>query len=99
MARDVTASAARRNLAALLDEVATQRTTVIITRRRGPAVALIAATELAGLEETEYLLRSPANRRHLFAALDRALTGETPPMTPAALRTEIMGAPPDPSNV
>jgi antitoxin YefM len=89
VAREVTYSAARRHLAMLLDEVTTQGTTVIITRRQGAAAALISATELAELEETAHHLRSPANRKRLLTALDRALANSTPSTTIAALREEV----------
>lgn len=88
MVRSVSYSAARQQLAALLDEVTEQRESVVITRRNGAPVALIAADELASLEETAHLLRSPANAQRLLAALERALEGTTPPMTTEALRRE-----------
>ena len=88
MVRNVSYSAARQHLAALLDEVTEQRESVVITRRNGAPVALIAADELASLEETAHLLRSPANAQRLLAALERALEGATPPMTAEDLRRE-----------
>lgn len=88
MIRSVSYSAARQHLAALLDEVTEQRESVVITRRNGAPVALIAADELASLEETAHLLRSPANAQRLLAALERALEGTTPPMTTEELRRE-----------
>ncbi|HET6341458.1 MAG TPA: type II toxin-antitoxin system prevent-host-death family antitoxin [Gemmatimonadota bacterium] len=64
---------ARANLAKLLDRVVMDRETVIIERRGAKEVALISAEELAGLEETAHLLRSPENAERLLAALARAL--------------------------
>ncbi len=84
MARQVSYS-----LAALLDEVTEQRESVLITRRNGASVALIAADELASLEETAHLLHSPANARRLLEALERALAGTTPPQTVETLRHEV----------
>ncbi len=69
-------SEAREHLAALLDRVTQDREKVIIKRRGHPDVAMIAADELGGLEETAYLLRSPANARRLFDAIARAERGE-----------------------
>ncbi|NDI22614.1 MAG: prevent-host-death protein [Betaproteobacteria bacterium] len=40
--------------------------------RAHPAVAMIAADELASLMETAHLLRSPANAARLLAALGRS---------------------------
>lgn len=69
-------SKAREQLASLLDRVTEDREKVIITRRGRPDVALIAADELSSLEETAYLLRSPANARRLFDSLAAADRGE-----------------------
>jgi antitoxin YefM len=42
---------------------------VVIVRRKGERdVALLPATELAGLMETAYLLRSPKNAKRLLGA-------------------------------
>jgi antitoxin YefM len=65
------------------------RETVIITRRGKPEVALIAAEELAGLQETAHLLRSPKNAERLLRALRRALAHRGRPRTVEALRTEL----------
>ena len=67
-----TYSKARAQLAKLLDEVVENRETVVIRRRKGEAVAMIAASELSSLVETAYLLRSPRNAERLLATLGRA---------------------------
>ena len=72
MATHTTYSNARANLAALLDQVATDREIVIINRRGAEDVALVAAKELSSLVETAHLLRSPENARRLLKALHRA---------------------------
>jgi antitoxin YefM len=69
-------SEARERLASLMDKATEDRETVIIKRRGHPDVALIAADELAGLEETAHLLRSPANAVRLFEGLAQAARGE-----------------------
>lgn len=66
----------RENLASYLDRVVDDREVVVVKRRGARDVAIIAADELAGLEETAYLLRSPANARRLRQALNRAKAGE-----------------------
>jgi antitoxin YefM len=66
----------RENLASYLDRVVNDREVVVVKRRGARDVAIIAADELAGLEETAYLLRSPANARRLRQALNRAKRGE-----------------------
>ncbi|MBV8518968.1 MAG: type II toxin-antitoxin system Phd/YefM family antitoxin [Acidobacteria bacterium] len=75
MAIETTYTQARANLKTLLDEVAENREQVIIHRREGADVALIAADELRGLIETAHLLRSPRNAQRLLAALRRAQAG------------------------
>jgi len=86
---ETTYSNARAQLAKLLDEVAENRETVIIRRRKGEAVAMIAASELSSLAETAHLLRSPRNAERLLAALMRAKAGEGKPMTVRQLRGEL----------
>ena len=65
----------RENLASYLNRVVDDRDVVVVKRRGARDVAIIAADELAGLEETAYLLRSPANARRLRQALNRAKRG------------------------
>jgi antitoxin YefM len=52
-------------------------------------VALISAEELAGLEETAHLLRSPKNAERLLAALTRALGRTVKPSRVEDLRREL----------
>jgi len=80
---------ARAHFAALLDRAAQDRETVIIKRRGAADVAMLAADELRGLEETVHLLRSPRNAARLLAALERAERGEGIRMTVDDLRAEL----------
>jgi antitoxin YefM len=73
MRTEVTVAQARANLKALLDEAVEGRAPVIIHRRGGEDVALIAADELRSLIETAHLLRSPKNAERLLRALNRAM--------------------------
>lgn len=75
MATRTTYTDARQRLAELWRLVEEDRESVIITRRGHEEVALVSADELAALQETAHLLRSPANARRLLRALDRALAG------------------------
>jgi antitoxin YefM len=72
---EVSYSNASAQLAKLLDQVLENGETVLIRRRKGQAVAMIPASELSGLVETAYLLRSPRNAVRLLAALARARSG------------------------
>jgi antitoxin YefM len=67
------------------------RKTVIVRRRGMRDVALIPASELAGLMETAHLLRAPENSRRLLTALKRAEQGNGKAATAAELRREILG--------
>lgn len=89
MSIQVTYTQARENLAQLWDEIIQNSETVIVTRRGADDIALISASELAGLQETAYLLRSPANAERLLRALERSQAGEGTPQTIAELRAEV----------
>ncbi|HFQ93008.1 MAG TPA: type II toxin-antitoxin system prevent-host-death family antitoxin [Anaerolineae bacterium] len=88
MAIQVTYTQARENLAKFWDMVTLNRETIIITRRGAENVALISESELAGLQETVHLLRSPKNAERLLTALARAQAGEGVPQTVDELRSE-----------
>jgi antitoxin YefM len=91
MPSETTYTSLRQNLATLLDQVVDQQETIIVRRRGARDVALIPASELAGLMETAHLLRSPRNARRLLSALRRAKTRKRKPGTTAALRKEMLG--------
>jgi antitoxin YefM len=80
---------ARANLAKLCDEATENREVVIISRRGAEDVALVAASELAGLDETARLLRSPKNAERLLKALEQARRGEGKPETVDELRRDL----------
>jgi antitoxin YefM len=89
MSIETTYTHARANLARLLDEATQNRETVIIRRRGGEDAALIAASELASLEETAHLLRSPKNAERLLTALARARGRTVRPQSLDELRREF----------
>ena len=91
MATETTYTSLRANLATVLDRVVDQQETVIVRRKGARDVALIPASELAGLTETAHLLRSPRNARRLLSALGRANAGKVKPRTTTALRKEMLG--------
>lgn len=74
----ITASEARKNLFPLIEKVNEDHSHVEITSRRGDAV-LMSRAEYDALEETAYLLRVPANARHLLESLQQARGGSTEP--------------------
>lgn len=71
----ITASEARKNLFPLIEQVNEDHSAVEITSRRGDAV-LLSRAEYDALQETAYLLRVPANARHLLDSLEQARNGE-----------------------
>jgi antitoxin YefM len=89
MATETTYTSLRENLASVLDRVFEDREIVIVRRKGSKDVALVPASELAGLLETAHLLRSPRNARRLLTALRRAELGKTKPRTVDQLRREI----------
>ncbi len=62
-------SYARENLKAVIDQAIADRTPIAITRQRGEGAVLISESEWASIEETLYLLRSPANAKRLLESI------------------------------
>ncbi len=89
MAQETTYTSLRQNLATVLKRVADDREIVVVRRRDSKDVALVPAEELAGLEETAHLLRSPRNARRLLAALMRANRRLGKPESVEKLRQEM----------
>jgi antitoxin YefM len=89
MAVETTYTALRENLASVLDQVTQDQEIVLVKRRGAEDVALVPARELAGLMETAYLLRSPANARRLLTALSRAKKGQGRASTVQQIRREL----------
>ncbi len=69
-------TAARENLASTMDRVCTDRAPVIITRNRDQSVVMLSLEDYESLEETAYLMRSPANARRLLEAIHALESGE-----------------------
>jgi len=89
MAIHTTYSQARANLAKLCEKVTADREVVIIQRRHANPVAMVDASELAGLLETAHLLRSPKNAQRLLTALERARAGTVEPQSLESLQREL----------
>jgi antitoxin YefM len=71
----MTASEARKHLFPLVEQVNEERLPIVITSKRGDAV-LLSKRDYDELEETAFLLRVPANLRHLVESLTEAHRGE-----------------------
>jgi antitoxin YefM len=89
MTIEATYSQAREQLKTLLDRAVDDREIIMVRRRSGDAVAMIAADELAGLMETAHLLRSSKNAERLLAALNRARTDKVKSTALAKLRKDV----------
>jgi antitoxin YefM len=61
-------TAARENLAATMDKVCNDHAPVVITRNRDQSVVMLSLEEYEALQETAYLLQSPANASRLMKA-------------------------------
>lgn len=71
----IAATEARRTIFALIEQVTENCEAVEITSKRGNAV-LMSLREYESLQETAYLLRSPANATRLLESLAQARTGK-----------------------
>ncbi|MEA5564714.1 type II toxin-antitoxin system prevent-host-death family antitoxin [Anabaena sp. UHCC 0399] len=80
---------ARNDFFKLLDQVVQNHQVYIINRRDSENVALIAESDLVSLVETVYLLRSPANARRLFDAIEESKIGKIQPRSIAELQQEL----------
>ena len=69
-------TAARANLATTMDRVCNDHEPLIITRSGEQAVVLLSLEDYKALEETAYLLRTPANARRLLSATAQLNAGK-----------------------
>lgn len=88
MTIETTYSQAREQLKSLMDRAVDDREIVVVRRRSGDAVAMIAADELEGLLETAHLLRSSKNAERLLTALGRARSTRLKPTPLAKLKKD-----------
>ena len=85
MTIETTYSQAREQLKSLMDRAVDDREVILVRRRTGGDVAMIAADELESLVETAHLLRSEKNAQRLLTALSRARSKNIAPTTMAHL--------------
>ena len=73
----ITYTAARARLAQTMDRVCNDHEPLIITRNgEQQAVVMLSLEDYKALEETAYLLRSPANAQRLLAATAQLNAGQ-----------------------
>ncbi|MHA7175234.1 type II toxin-antitoxin system Phd/YefM family antitoxin [Arthrobacter sp. Sr24] len=71
----ITASEARAKLFPLIEQVNNDRMPIEIISKKGSAV-LMSLADYEALEETAYLLRTPANAVHLMESIVQHQTGQ-----------------------
>jgi antitoxin YefM len=72
----VSISQARKTLRSLIHEVCeNSEPAIIVNKESSDQAVLISLEDYRGLEETAYLLRSPANRAHLEESLQQVREG------------------------
>jgi antitoxin YefM len=70
-------SEARKNFKSVLDAVANNKNCTVIVRRDAEDAVIMSKSYYDSLMETVYLLKSPANARHLEEAIAEYKAGET----------------------
>ena len=72
----ITYTAARAQLASNMNRVCQNHEPLIITRNGEQAVVMLSLEDYKALEETSYLLRTPANAKRLLAAAGQLNAGK-----------------------
>ena len=62
-------TAVRANLSKTMEKVCNDHAPIIITRKRESPVVMLSLEDYQAMEETTYLLRSPANARDLLESI------------------------------
>jgi antitoxin YefM len=65
----------RNNIKAMFDSVYLDNEEVIIHRKGRESIVVISLDDYNALKETNYLLASPSNRKHLLESLKQLRTG------------------------
>ena len=73
----------RANLSSVMDRVNDDHEPVIVTRAKGKPVVMVSLEDWASMDETTYLMASPANKAALMRALAEADAGKGITMTMA----------------
>lgn len=67
---------ARQHLAETMDRVNNDRMPLLVTRQKGEPVVMMSLADYNALEETAYLLRSPANAQRLITSVNSLRAGK-----------------------
>jgi antitoxin YefM len=71
----LTYSQTRQSFANVMDRVNDDRAPLLITRQQGKPVVMMSLGDFNAIEETAYLLRSPANAQRLIDAIAQLRSG------------------------
>ena len=71
MRHEISYSEMRKSLKTYLDQVCSEHTPLLVTRRNGESIVLLSEDDYRSLEETAYLSQSPKNLNRLLNALNR----------------------------
>lgn len=69
-------SSARKNLVKTMEKVCDDHSPIIVTRKNARAVVIMSLDDYNAIEETAYLLRSPANAERLRQSIKQAEEGK-----------------------
>ncbi len=69
-------SEVRANIKAVMDRVVADKAPIGISRQKGEGVVMIAQSEWDSIEETLYLLASPANAKRLLESIAELEAGK-----------------------
>lgn len=72
----ITYTAARANLASTMNRVCDDHEALIITRNKEQSVVMLSLEDYKALEETAYLLRTPANALRLLSSVAQLNAGQ-----------------------
>lgn len=89
MTDSISYSELREHLKDHLDKVCSDNMPLFVTRKRGEEVVILSREDYASLEETAYLLRTPANAKRLSAAVNRPKKQRRAFTSMEALRADI----------
>ena len=72
----ITYTTVRANLASTMDRVCNDHEALIITRNGQQSVVMLSLEDYKALEETAYLLRTPANAKRVLSAVAQLNAGK-----------------------
>ena len=83
--RTLTSTELRANLSAIMDKVNEDHVPVIVTRAGGKPVVMLSLEDYDAMDETAYLLSTPANREELLRSIASLRAGRVVEVDPSLL--------------